>query len=497
MKLTRSSGLTLNADKTEILNLSNSIKNRTYARYNEVGLSINHKQAITITGNYLTLDDNDCYQENVIKKIDKLNSQLNRWKGRNLSINGKMIIVKTFAISQLIFTSQFQIIRPKEVRKIESLCYAFVWNGTDRVKRNVIKSGRDNGGINGIDVESFLYAIAVRQFEKSKIHRKLNFVNLSPDIKEDVKTHARTIIRKLLMSQLANCDITCQEDAKWLAQTRADLFVKSYSNMHRLLCQMGIDAVASIMQENYSRKHNGIIRRTLPTKAILTIDRYVTDRNIPSSITLIIDNKEHEILKLGSRRLNDLIKQVLKKVVPYHPAERYNFSNTYFGDIRQTWTNLWLIKNPTLRSIRLKILHKDIWTQEKRSKLGICNSSACEICGETETVAHQLVTCNNAKRMWNLVGQSINRQFLQGSYSPEENLAKLMVVSSDFAYETVKSVIFKLLIQIDRSRNLSIKQINKHIIYWLRIEQIAINKINKNNKYLTKVINKIIIKLST
>ena len=110
MKLTRSSGLTLNADKTEILNLSNSIKNRTYARYNEVGLSINHKQAITITGNYLTLDDNDCYQENVIKKIDKLNSQLNRWKGRNLSINGKMIIVKTFAISQLIFTSQFQVI---------------------------------------------------------------------------------------------------------------------------------------------------------------------------------------------------------------------------------------------------------------------------------------------------------------------------------------------------------------------------------------------------
>ena len=90
-----------------------------------------------------------------------------------------------------------------------------------------------------------------------------------------------------------------------------------------------------------------------------------------------------------------------------------------------------------------------------------------------------------------------NRQFLQSSYSPEENLAKLMDVSNDFAYETLKLVIFKLLIQIDRSRNLSIDQINKHIIFWLRIEQIAINKINKNNKYLTKVINKIIIKLST
>ena len=90
-----------------------------------------------------------------------------------------------------------------------------------------------------------------------------------------------------------------------------------------------------------------------------------------------------------------------------------------------------------------------------------------------------------------------NRQFLQSSYSPEENLAKLMDVSSDFTYETIKSVIFKLLIQIDRSRNLSVEQINKYIIYWLRIEQIAIDKINKNNKYLTKVINNIINKLLT
>ena len=72
-----------------------------------------------------------------------------------------------------------------------------------------------------------------------------------------------------------------------------------------------------------------------------------------------------------------------------------------------------------------------------------------------------------------------------------------MVVSSDLAYETVKSVIFKCLIQIDRSRNLTIELINKQIIFWLKIEQIATNKNNKNNRYFTKVINNIIYKLST
>ena len=283
----------------------------------------------------------------------------------------------------------------------------------------------------------------------------------------------------MLMNQLSECDIFRSEDAKWIAQTRADLFVKSYSKMHLLLNQLNIESVSTIMQDTYSRKHNGCIRRSLPAKVILTIDRYIDNTDLPCKTMLIIDNKEIEILKLGSRKLNDVIKITLKKIVKYHPAIRYNFDQDYFGDIRQTWTNLWLIKNPTLRAIRLKILHKDIWTQEKRCKLGIVNSNACEICGEPETATHQLVSCINAKNMWTVIGQVIGRPFVScESNCPEESFASLMKVSNDCVFETVKSVIFKLLIQIDRSRHLNIKQITNHIIYWLQIELMAAK--NKN-----------------
>ena len=77
MKLTKASGLTLNADKTEILNLSDTTKIRSEACYSDVDLIIEHKPAITICGNYLSLDENECYKENVLRKIDKLISQLN------------------------------------------------------------------------------------------------------------------------------------------------------------------------------------------------------------------------------------------------------------------------------------------------------------------------------------------------------------------------------------------------------------------------------------
>ena len=93
-----------------------------------------------------------------------------------------MIIINTFAISQLIFSSQFQAIHPKDVRKIEHLCYNFLWNGPDRVKRVYLKSRHDEGGINGIDIESFFNAVAVRQFFKSYNNSILAYVNNSPNI---------------------------------------------------------------------------------------------------------------------------------------------------------------------------------------------------------------------------------------------------------------------------------------------------------------------------
>ena len=70
-KLTKISGLTLNADKTEILNLSHSKKQTTEASYLNNFLSLNHKHEITICGSCLSLDSALCYEVNITNKIDK------------------------------------------------------------------------------------------------------------------------------------------------------------------------------------------------------------------------------------------------------------------------------------------------------------------------------------------------------------------------------------------------------------------------------------------
>ena len=207
---------------------------------------------------------------------------------------------------------------------------------------------------------------------------------------------------------------------------------------------------------------------------------------MPSKLTIISDSKELNIGKINSRKLNDVIKLTLNKITKYHPANRFNYSHDLFGDIRHTWTNLWLIKNPSLRAIRLKVLYKDIWSQEKRYKLGITNSSACDICGDIESVSHQLLTCSNAKRLWSHLEESLNYKLILNG-DPEKSLVKLMEVTNDMPFELVKSVVFKLLIQIDRSRMLTIPQLDKHIIHWLNIEMSANNNKIKNNKHLSNL----------
>ena len=483
LKLTKCSGLTLNADKTEILNLSESNKSVTDATYLSQ-IRIEHKTEITICGNHLSLNPDKDYEINITGKIVKLENQLNRWKSRNLSINGKMMVVKTFAISQLIFTSQFQMIKTKDMKRIESICYKFIWNGTDRVKRCHIKADKDKGGINGIDVISFFNSIAIRQFIKSNKNSNLAHLNSCHIVKEDIKTIARNMLRKLAMDRLSQCDLTLNEDVDQILRSDLSVYVKPYSKSHELLNILGLTSVSSLTCGDFQRGIANKIRRCLPPKLLIITDARTNITKYDRENNITIGGKHIALEKCSSKALNNAIKEALNKSLPFHPKLKYIEQGALFGDIRVTWNNLWRIKNPTLRAIRLKILHKDIWSNEKRCRLGIANNDKCEICGETETAVHQLFLCKNAKRLWDLFGTCTNQLDINKKQTlSDSDIVCLLEVFNDMVSEIVKSVIFKLLIQIDRSAMISENQVQRTVGYWLNIEIKSINKRIKDNKY--------------
>ena len=94
--------------------------------------------------------------ENIINRIEQ---QIKTWSKRNLSIIGKIIISKSFLISQCVYLMQSISIPEPVLRKINTRIFSFIWRNKysekhafERLKRNILCSQYDKGGLEMINV---------------------------------------------------------------------------------------------------------------------------------------------------------------------------------------------------------------------------------------------------------------------------------------------------------------------------------------------------------
>ena len=78
---------------------------------------------------------------------------INLWKQRGLSLLGRIQIIKTFAIPKLTYRASVLPISIDLIKEADSLFYYFIWNGKDKVKRNVMISEDEKGGLNMLDID--------------------------------------------------------------------------------------------------------------------------------------------------------------------------------------------------------------------------------------------------------------------------------------------------------------------------------------------------------
>ena len=78
-------------------------------------------ESVKICG--ITFSNNKClaYKKNIKDKIIKLERQLLMWLSRGLTLEGKILIVKTFGILQILHSLQVFHIEPEELKTIERI----------------------------------------------------------------------------------------------------------------------------------------------------------------------------------------------------------------------------------------------------------------------------------------------------------------------------------------------------------------------------------------
>ena len=153
------SGCKLNFSKTEAIWIG-AKKGCLDFPFTSQGVSW-QKSEFNCLGVKFSLNVHRMFDLNFNSKLNRIEQTLNCWRMRNLSLIGKVCVVKTLVLPQLIFLFSVLCIRiPRSFfQKLNTIFFRFIWNGgKDRVQRQIVCNNYAEGGLKMIDPLSFANA---------------------------------------------------------------------------------------------------------------------------------------------------------------------------------------------------------------------------------------------------------------------------------------------------------------------------------------------------
>jgi exonuclease III len=524
-RLTRISGLELNADKTEILNLNteNPLPNLTY-KVNYLGESYDlvAVRSLKICGLIFSSCDDDEYLSNVQDKIVKLEGQLKKWMVRNLTLEGKILIVKTFGLSQLIYNMQCYEFRQVDLVIIERLIFKFLWSKKwkesrpiERISRKILKSPYEKGGLNAPDVECLNRALKLKQF-----------------IRSDSSNHPISTLQLILLNNIRYEKALNQEYSR--SVTNEPVINSSQSTINKLtdhdrLVDYGgmsvalnsthaINTVSSINIEEYLKRKGEIFvyctYRPLQEMSILNLNELLLEREISIhrsskvSIENALSRFDEKLIQIAeqfnedinSLESNDLffltstselknassldVKEMQKMLkIAYEKCEtlkvetKNNLENFTF-DMETISKFRVQCKEVKMRNVFYRLLNKDFFYAERMFRYKMVESPTCKRCGEIETNNHLLFECRFTVLMWSIYNKVLRESF-NSKYSIRR-IEDIFDFNNGPIENGLKIKLINELIQIDRPMYWTKEKILNIATEMKNIEKYIAIKNNKN-----------------
>ena len=168
-KMTEVSGLKLNADKTEQIQ---KVGNLNYdVNYMGEQVRVKPSDIIKINGLHLSFEVTRANDLNLNKIFTSMEGQFKMWKNMYLSIIGKILIYKTFGLSQILFIAATTLIPLKMEKKINELIYRFIWSSNfeknkapDRIKRSILSTPLNKLGFDMLDYKEIVKSIRLKAY---------------------------------------------------------------------------------------------------------------------------------------------------------------------------------------------------------------------------------------------------------------------------------------------------------------------------------------------
>ena len=152
----RKKGLKVNSSKSDVLWLGSE------RNVQEMVLDFRlPKDFVYSLGVYFSYNSKVMDEKNFHSKLGSLKSLLRMWKMRNLTLYGKIQIIKTLALTKIIFICS---VLPSPVnfeKEINSLTFSFIWSNKPAKikKKSTLIADKRHGGLKMIDFTQFSKAV--------------------------------------------------------------------------------------------------------------------------------------------------------------------------------------------------------------------------------------------------------------------------------------------------------------------------------------------------
>ena len=419
-RLTRMSGLQLNADKTELLHLKSNnllVRNPSFRiQYCRQQYILTTKPEVKVNGVLLMQDENQMRLNNVDAVYRKIDSQLKSWSKRSLSVLGKILIVKTFGVSQVIFLMQSMTIKEPDFKKLNSLLYKFIWNrhylaakAPERIRREIVNKNIRLGGLGMLDIEALDKGLKVRTLGRinSTSHPMSlllkNQLNLEDFFYPKDKSGLDPVISKGI--ELLGEDRRRGWKELSFRSNRIFVHKTKVTKLSQALSANGKNSIAFLNLRVQGKTLIGHLNRAELESLSRFLPRELLDFAV-NTINLPMERLDsNQWLYPHGKALVDLASLTSKQIRNSRENPEPICDFKIGPSLRQieviNWShNLSKLTNTRHKDVLLRLIHGELYSKERLHRYGLVQSPTCHRCDQIENLQHKYFDCPYSREIW-------------------------------------------------------------------------------------------------
>jgi hypothetical protein len=388
--------------------------------YNQT-FNIKTVDRVKICGKTFSLDSKIEEAENVTKQVSILKAQLANWSKRNLSTDGRILVAKTFGISQIIYQMQNTFFNNATIKHIESIVYRYIWKGPDKIKRCTIKKDYLEGGLKGPCIEALDATLKLKQVARASMSFH--------DIQQAQKTENCT--GKMIVKTYST-DEFVKKGVEVFNQTGVKVLKEMLKSEDSLIHKSHFVMVGNMKVLDFAEmtlKINPIVRLGIVRegkKDGITSMKDLCDKpvsQLPSQCKKIretlADNIARQISNFEALSRDETVIRIGLTCMAIHlnifrDPRSIKHRDLFFHanlteeqlELGQKFAGSRKILHPRERMIHYMDLHNKTYTNERLAKFKMVDSAACKTCQDkTETRDHLFVECPRAETAWRIYSE--------------------------------------------------------------------------------------------